>query len=459
MTSLDKNSSRRDVLQYSKEFNNRLPFNEYDLEELLKSIAALEIDSYSFSIGANIASRTIDKSLVGLLENYMNSFCEKPTKTNTDYDYAFVAYYLLTYYYRTYEKLEKYSDVIRKYQAYFEEKPLSYSLAFQIKARYLRKKGEGKKALDYDRKAVELLKNKGVENIHVNITLAATIAIALENREPFITDQDITESIASANKAIMINSEYPKYKYLLAKLQIYSLLYNNDKDNLDGVDYSKVIIDSKKLLRDAIELEDAKADSYPSSVIEYRSYMRAADLVLSEIRLTNRIRTIQKEQTEYIQKRFDESQLNINNELNNTQNSFSQSLNKTILEIKENINKESQESHNRIETAQQGFEKELKDTQERYLEILGVFVAIVAIIMVVVGTYSAQIALTSIIIATSCMCVGMIGVYSAFLILLRESNRFRYWFFLVLSMLLEIVLIGILSEWPIVNDILSMISL
>lgn len=457
MLSLDKNSSRKDVLVYSKDFNSRLPFEMKDVEELIENIAALGIDSYSFSIGANTASRTIDKSLIALLETYMINFDDNPEKKSVDYDNAFAAYYLLTYYYRTYEKLEKFSDAIRKYQAYFEEKPLNYALAFQIKARCLRKKGEGEAALDYDRKAVELLKKKGVENIHVNITLAATIAIALENRETYVTDQDINESIESAKKAIMINSEYPKYKYLLAKLQMFSLLYKNDKNELDGIDYSKAIIESKKLLRDAIELEDAKADSYPSSVIEYRSYMRAADLVLSEIRLTDRIKTIQEEQVADIQNRFNENRTSITKELNETKNGFSQSLDKTILDIKESINKESQESHSRIETAQKRVEKELKATQERYLEILGVFVAIVAIIMVVVGTYSAQIALSSIVIATSCMCVGMIGVYSAFLILLREESKIKYWVFLMLSMLVEIVLIAILLDWPIVKNILSIV--
>ena len=60
MLSLDKNSSRKDVLVYSKDFNSRLPFEMKDVEELIENIAALGIDSYSFSIGANTASRTID---------------------------------------------------------------------------------------------------------------------------------------------------------------------------------------------------------------------------------------------------------------------------------------------------------------------------------------------------------------------------------------------------------------
>ena len=405
---LNKNSARKDVDDYIKDFSKLGTFTQNNLDELLSNLVQLGIDTYNFSIGANIAAKTINKSIVAELEKYMQIFFEKKNKNRNDDDKAFCAYYLLTYYYRIYEKMDKLSNVITLYQSYFEQREDRYALAYQIRGRYLRRRGDGSKAINYDRKASELLKKKNIDNIQVEITNASTISIALENRENYITESDIANAISVVQRAIISNAEYAKYYYLLAKLKIFSLLYKNDHNKLDTIDYAKEIKDAKELLRTAIELEDAKADSYSTSISEYKTYLRSADLVLAEIQLTNKIEKMQTRQNDIIKKKFE----------TNNQNT-EELLQKTKVEVDEKI----------------------KDTQNKYLEILAIFVSIVAIIMVVIGSFSQKFTLTQILVIIIGMCLGVLALYSAFLIMLNDTIKSKYLVVLAIACVLESLLV------------------
>lgn len=68
---LKRNSAREDISNYIKSFSQRTKFTQVDLEELLANLVQLEIDTYKFSIGANIAAKTISKSIVIELEEYL----------------------------------------------------------------------------------------------------------------------------------------------------------------------------------------------------------------------------------------------------------------------------------------------------------------------------------------------------------------------------------------------------
>ncbi len=405
---LNKNSSRKDISDYVKEFNQRCSFTQLDLDELLTNLVHLEIDTYNFSIGANTAAKTINKSIVLELENYMKAFYTKENKSQEDSDKAFCAYYLLTYYYRIYEKMDKLSTAITLYQSYFEQRESQYALAYQIRGRYLRRRGDGSKALDYDRKANELLKKKHIDNIQVGITNASTISIALENRENYITKDDITEAISVVQRAIIGNAEYAKYHYLHAKLKMFSILYKNDNEGLAGIDYVTEIKEAKESLRTAIELEDTKADSYATSISEYKTYLRSADLVLAEIRLTNKIKNIELRQNDIIKTRFDRS---------------------------------FQETMTVLQKTEKKVDEKIKEAQDKYLEILAVFVSIVAIIMVVIGTFSQKFSSTQILIIIIGMCLGILAVYATFLIMLKKTVKMKYIVTLISSCLLEAVLI------------------
>lgn len=411
---LNKNSARKDVDDYIKDFSKLGTFTQNNLDELLSNLVQLGIDTYNFSIGANIAAKTINKSIVAELEKYMQIFFEKKNKNRNDDDKAFCAYYLLTYYYRIYEKMDKLSNVITLYQSYFEQREDRYALAYQIRGRYLRRRGDGSKAINYDRKASELLKKKNIDNIQVEITNASTISIALENRENYITESDITNAISVVQRAIISNAEYAKYYYLLAKLKIFSLLYKNDHNKLDTIDYAKEIKDAKELLRTAIELEDAKADSYSTSISEYKTYLRSADLVLAEIQLTNKIEKMQTRQNDIIKKKFE----------TNNQNT-EELLQRTKVEVDEKI----------------------KDTQNKYLEILAIFVSIVAIIMVVIGSFSQKFTLTQILVIIIGMCLGVLALYSAFLIMLNDTIKSKYLVVLAIACVLESLLVIASIVW------------
>lgn len=395
---LKRNSTREDISDYIKRYSQRTNFTQEDLEELLVNLLQLEIDTYKFSIGANLAAKTIDKSIVIELEKYLPVFFAKEKKGKKSVDKAFCAYYLLTYYYRIYEKMDKFSNVIDLYQSFFEQREERYALAYQIRGRYLRRRGDGSKALDYDRKAKELLEKKNIDNIQVSITNASTIAIALENRESYVTDEDIKSAINIVQKAIIGNQEYAKYYYLLAKLKIFSLLYKNDQGKLDGIDYIKEIKEAKELIRTAIELEDTKADSYATSISEYKTYLRSADITMAELQLTHKINSMEIEHKNMIETKFEENN-------------------------------------------QETLEK-IKNAQDKYLEILAIFVSIVSIIMVVIGSFSRDFSTTQILVITTGMCLGTLIIYSAFLIMLRKVIEKKHMITLLLSCILEIALIA-----------------
>lgn len=395
---LKRNSTREDISDYIKGYSQCTKFTQAGLEELLANLVQLEIDTYRFSIGANLAAKTISKSIVIELEKYLSVFFAKGKKGKKSVDKAFCAYYLLTYYYRIYEKMDKFLTAIDLYQNFFEQREEQYALAYQIRGRYLRRRGDGSKALDYDRKAKELLEKKNIDNIQVSITNASTIAIALENRENYVTDEDIKSAMNIVQKAIIGNQEYAKYYYLLAKLKIFSLLYKNDHGKLDGIDYIKEIKEAKELIRTSIELEDTKADSYPTSISEYKTYLRSADITLAELQLTNKISSMEIEHKNMIETRFE---------------------------------KNNQETLEKI-----------KNAQDKYLEILAIFVSIISIIMVVIGSFSRSFSTTQILVITTGMCLGTLIIYSAFLIMLRKEIEKKHIITLIFSCILEIALIA-----------------
>ncbi len=451
---LTPTSSRKDVASYINNFNSNATFNQDAIFSLLDNLVQLGIDTYTFSIGANIAAQTIDKAIVCELEIYMNYFDSTNPKSDCLYDTAFVAYYLLTYYYRIYEKMDKLSSAISKYHSYFEEKAERYALSYQIKGRYLRRRGNGQEALSYDRLASELLKKKNIENIQVEITNASTISLALENRETYITEQDINESISAVKKAIVINSDYPKYRYLYAKLIIFSLLFKNSNETMNEVDYATEIKKAKELLRSAIELEDPNKDSYSTSISEYKTYLRAADLVLAEIRLTEFIKKEQETQIKSVDTRIGQLELKNERTLHTTNTDMLQKIADIRVSTENKITSSKSELSSEISNLKSSLDTQLKEAQNKYLEILGVVVSIVSVLMVIIGTYSAKLSITAILVATFAMCVGVIGVYSAFLVLLREKTGKKYIIILLISILLEIILITLSILWPTIRTFL-----
>lgn len=381
---LNKNSSLSDITNYIRNYKQP-PFSATDIIPLLDNLCNLEIDSYSFSFGANTASRTISKDIITHLEKYLESY--RRGYKNYVFNYAFSAYYLLSYYYREYEKMVQLEKLIAQYEDIF----LQYALTYQIRGRLLRRNGNGKEALKCDLKAMSILDNKNIQNLGVSITYASTVSIALENREEYINKDDIDKSFKAVEDAMQLNPKYAKYSYLMAKLMMFALQF--DTKDYEYAYCKQCISESKELLRKSIELEDEKSDAYMSHVIEYKSYMRQADLILAEIRMSIQMKQQSNEAADSIAADFKNAQKEVDNKLHQTQN--------------------------------------------RFLEILALFVSVVAIIMVVIGMFSNQFTITQTIATIIVMNVCVIAVYSAFLILLHKKIMARY----VISILLCVLII------------------
>jgi hypothetical protein len=86
MSELSKDSSLSDIGVYIRSFK-RPPFAKKDALSLLENLSNLGIDSYSFSYGANTASRTINKEIITHLEKYLESY-QRRYKNHTQ-QYAF----------------------------------------------------------------------------------------------------------------------------------------------------------------------------------------------------------------------------------------------------------------------------------------------------------------------------------------------------------------------------------
>lgn len=368
------------IKRYLAQFNTKLPFTNDDLADLLEKLTSTIVETYNYSVNANMAAKTVDKSIVPLLERYLRSYKDEhpdasPTIASTEDSKAFTAYYLLVYYYREYEKMDKLADAIAMYQECFAD---SFALAHQIRGRYLRRIGREEEALEEDRSAKRLLAEKGISNIAVDVTYASTISLLLEKRERMIDPSEVKSSIDAVKKAISVRRDYPKYPYLLAKLEMFSQI--NEFDNVVAYNQCReTIARSKENLRKAIELEDEYADYYAASVAEYKSYMRQADFILAEARLLNEI---EKERT-----------------------ALKHALDSRAEDVSKNI------------------ESRFVSQQERNFELLALFTSIVAIIVVAIGLFAKGYRIREVLFGIVVMNASVIAVYSTVLLLLGASRK------------------------------------
>ena len=150
-----------------------------------------------------------------------------------------------------------------------------------------------------------------IDNIGVWVTYASTVSLALENNEAYVSDDDITRSIDSVTHAIQLNPLYGKYNYLLAKLLMFDVLKHEYCHTYEHC--IDIIMEAKELLRKAIELEDAQTVAYASQVIEFKSYMRQADWILSEIRMLKAARKQATDAEEGVQTKITEFQKKVDN--------------------------------------------------------------------------------------------------------------------------------------------------
>lgn len=372
-------------INYLNSLNIKSEYTSEDISILLKNINSFGVETEEYSKFANRAAQTLKKSIRAELEKYLEEFKNKYLKDEVikkdDLEAAFTAYYLVTYYDREYEEMSKLGSTIKEYEDCFDD----FALKYQIRGRYLRRLGKEKEALSCDKQAKEILTQKGITNVWVDITYASSISLLMEKRDRSLEKNDILSCIDSIRLAKEKHADYAKLYYLYAKLSMFSLVCTSPLPSYE--ESCRVIEDAKEELRTAIEKEDNNKDYYSLSVIEYKSYIRQADLILAEIRLNNSIKIQSDNVKADIEKRFSQQ-------------------------------------------------------QAKSMEMLALFSSIVAIIVVAIGLFSKEYPLKSVLIAIVVMNACVLSVYSTLLLLLsnEEDNDYKkLWCILTLIASLGIV--------------------
>ena len=81
----------------------------------------------------------------------------------------------------------------------------------------------------------------------------------------------------------------------------------------------------------------------------------------------------------------------------------------------------------KVELSEAKIQDTLQKTQNRYLEMLGLFVSIIAIIMAFIQSFSAEFNLYEMVTIIIVMNAGLLTVYATFLILLRKYQAKYGW--------------------------------
>ena len=354
-----------------------------NLMQMLALLNAMNVNAYPFSVCANEVAVELSVSDINTLEKKLD---KNPIddKNFEELKKAFVMFYLVTYkYYRT-DKLNSFRDALNKYENLFLKMSDDFALLYQIKGRFSRSVGDVKKALDYDKKAISILNRKGIHNTQVDITYARTVLKALQENNSLISTDDINDAVKKVESAIKYNPNVSRYYSLLARFKMYGLLSREDIISPDQ--YILILNEAKELLNTAIEIENPDMDSYATTVANYKEMINDADSILRQVRFNNRSAEL---------------------------------LKRRITEV----------------------EKEAKETQNRYLEILAVFVAIIAIIMAMVEGISSSFSYNQLIAMIITFNAGLLAVYSTFLALIR-SIKLKYVLITLLCIVIQLLVIA-----------------
>ena len=369
-----------------------------DLLQLVFRLKEMNVNTYPFSVCANeVAIELSDDDIISL-EDLLTRFLNGDRTLIDSYN-AFTAFYLVAYRYFRYEKIDNYRSVLNKYEDIFLKSADDFALIYQIKARFSRVTGDIKRALEYDKKAISILKRKGIHNTQVDITYAGTVLKALQDNDPSISSEDITDAISKVERAIQINPNVSRYYGLLAKFKMYGLL--SQEENVSPAQYIPILNEAKTLLNRAIEIEDPDMDSYVNTVTTYKELIREADSILRQLRFNNYSAEL---------------------------------LQQKIAQV----------------------EKETKETQNRYLEILAVFVAIIAVIMSLVQGISSDFTYNQLIAMIITFNAGLLAVYATFLSLLRKMEV-KYTIVIVFCLLIQIVVFAIANDWINIEMLMNLV--
>ena len=217
------------------------------------------------------------------------------------------------------------------------------------------------------------MKTQNIDNIQAQISYAATLIRALQNTADASYIRKVYNIIPEVNNATERYKNVSRYYYLLAKLYLYTLLYD---DNLTSDKYNDNIRKARSNIETAIKKENPQLKAYVKSVSKYNALRQVAELML-------------------VQRKF-------------------------IDQTRNTLNK-------KMESNQAVIKDTLQRTQNRYLEMLALFVSIIAIIMAFIQSFSAGYSVFEIITIIVVMNAGLLTVYASFLILLRNYQAKYGW--------------------------------
>ncbi len=395
------------------------------IDQLIQYLEELSIDSYEFTYGANKVAQNLSSNVCGVLLEKIKNFSQQVEQDNEEKnrDNAFIVYYLMAYLYRLHDPeslsgfLEEYEDLFLKH----------YALTYQIRGRELRAKGKLEDAIWNDKLALNMLNEKGVENIGIKVTYAASIAMALECGVKGIEQSEIQASIDDVNQAIQMNRTYPRYYYLLAKIKLYrtrnAVYATNNMDTTLGKwlekkeVWNKELEEADELIEKALNLlnKNKRAESYSIFWGTYNVIKEYIKRLQSDIELFGMI---------YVQiQQFKDNIFEKFQELTDQSKRDNRKMVEEFLESeKEELNKNNED---KLAASQERIENEIQDTlqksQNRYLEILAVFVAIVGVMITTIGLVTNNFSFREVIFGIIVMNAGILAVYTCFKMILSKE--------------------------------------
>lgn len=407
------------------------------IDQLIQYLKDLRIDSYEFTFGANEAAQNLSSNVCKVLLEKIEDFSKKEEQNieGEMRDSTFIVYYLVAYLYRLHNA-ESLSGFLEKYENFFLK---HYALTYQIRGRELRAKGKLEDAIQNDKLALKMLKEKGVENIGIKVTHASSIAMALESGVKGIGQSEIEDSIKDVNQAIQMNRLYPRYHYLIAKIKLNktrNAVYTVGKSDMfsgkwsENIDtWNKELIESEESIEKALNLlnNNKRAESYPIFLTTYNAIKDCIKRLQADIEL---FEMIYEQIQQFEHKTFEKFEKLLNQLKTDNLELVEETIKKEKAEIDKN-------NKDKLAASQEKIEKEiqvaLQKSQNRYLEILAVFVAIVGVMITTIGLVTNNFSFREVIFGIIVMNASILAVYTCFKMILSKVIHQLYVVILVIT--------------------------
>ncbi len=185
--------------------------------------------AYSFNLAMDIFIEAAFKNFSDYLEKILVNM-DMDDDDEAELDVEFAAYYALSLIFKKENNLEGLKRLLGDRYCMLKRYPLYY----EVYSRYYKRIDDFRKALDNDKRAINILARRGVVNLAVCISFASTVCSMLEKNSDELHDDEIELAKQYIDDAISFNPDYPKYYFLKAKIVFYSALREGDIETLEA---------------------------------------------------------------------------------------------------------------------------------------------------------------------------------------------------------------------------------